>query len=274
MMGSVAYGVSSDTSDVDVYGFCIPPKDVVFPHLAGEIFGFGKQKKRFDQYQQHHVKDQETSKMFDLSIYSIVRYFHLCMDNNPNMIDSLFTPRSCVLHTTSIGEMVRERRKDFLHKGSWHRFKGYAYSQLHKMAGHERTGKRKQLHEEFGFDVKFAYHVVRLLYEAEMILAEHDLELTRHREHLKAIRRGEVTEEEIRTWATEKERALERMYEESKLPYKPDEAKIRTLLLQCLEHHYETLTDAVIDETALDVQMRVMFEQVDQVRKLWNVSTS
>ena len=39
IMGSVAYGVSADTSDVDVYGFCIPPKEVIFPHLAGEILG-------------------------------------------------------------------------------------------------------------------------------------------------------------------------------------------------------------------------------------------
>ena len=49
IMGSVAYGVSSDTSDMDVYGFAIPPKEIVFPHLAGEIMGFGRQKKRFEQ---------------------------------------------------------------------------------------------------------------------------------------------------------------------------------------------------------------------------------
>ena len=41
IMGSVAYGVSSDTSDVDVYGWAIPPKDDVFPHLRGEMPGFG-----------------------------------------------------------------------------------------------------------------------------------------------------------------------------------------------------------------------------------------
>src|SRR3954464_6079232 len=33
IMGSVAYGVSSDTSDVDVYGWAIPPKEDIFPHL-------------------------------------------------------------------------------------------------------------------------------------------------------------------------------------------------------------------------------------------------
>ncbi len=35
MMGSVAYGVSSDTSDVDVYSFCIPPLEELFSASTG-----------------------------------------------------------------------------------------------------------------------------------------------------------------------------------------------------------------------------------------------
>lgn len=132
LMGSVAYGVSGDASDSDIYGFCIPRKDMVFPHLRGEIRGFGRQKKRFEQWQQHHVADEEARKEFDFSVYNIVKYFQLAMDNNPNMVDSLFTPDFCVQHITRVGTMVREARRLFLHKGSWHKFKGYAYSQLHK----------------------------------------------------------------------------------------------------------------------------------------------
>ena len=56
IMGSVAYGVSSDTSDMDVYGFCIPTKEVIFPHLAGQIEGFGRQRQAFEQFQQHHIQ--------------------------------------------------------------------------------------------------------------------------------------------------------------------------------------------------------------------------
>lgn len=55
--GSVSYAVSSDTSDMDVVGFCIPPKDDVFPHLRGEIMGFGQQQKRFDVWQEHKIVD-------------------------------------------------------------------------------------------------------------------------------------------------------------------------------------------------------------------------
>lgn len=245
MMGSIAYGVSEDTSDVDVYGFCIPPKDVIFPHLRGEILGFGKQINRFEQYQQHHVEDKEARKDYDISIYSIIRYFQLVMENNPNMIDSLFVPHRCVLHITKVGNMVRDQRKSFLHKGCWHKFKGYAYSQMHKMDIKEPEGKRKEMIEKFGYDVKFAYHVVRLLNEVEQILIEGDLDLERNREQLKSIRRGEWKVEEIREYFSKKEKELESVYLSSKLPYGPDEEKIKSLLLVCLEEHYGSLDQAI-----------------------------
>lgn len=131
--GSVSYGSSSDTSDMDIVGFCIPPKDDVFPHLRGEILGFGRQKQRFDVWQEHHVIDKEARQEYDFSIYSIVKYFHLAMENNPNMCDSLFVPQRCVLFASKIGQMVRDNRKIFLHKGSYHKFRGYAYASLSKL---------------------------------------------------------------------------------------------------------------------------------------------
>lgn len=131
--GSVAYGVSGETSDMDIYGWTIPPKDVIFPHLAGVILGFGQQIQRFDQWQQHHIIEKDTQKEYDISIYNIVRFFQLVMENNPNMIDSLFVRENCILHQTKIAQHVRDNRKLFLHKGSWYKFKGYAYSQMHKM---------------------------------------------------------------------------------------------------------------------------------------------
>ena len=137
-MGSTAYGVATDNSDADIYGFCIPPKDMIFPHLNGEIMGFGRQHKRFEQYQQHHIKDGEVE--YDFAIYGIVKYFQLCMENNPNMIDSLFTPENCVTHSNEIGMMVRDARKGFLHKGSWHKYRGYAHKSLHKMKSKNPKG--------------------------------------------------------------------------------------------------------------------------------------
>jgi predicted nucleotidyltransferase len=253
MMGSVAYGVSSDTSDCDVYGFAIPTKDELFPHLRGEIIGFGSLKNggnRFQNYQEHHLQDPSAmggkGREYDLSIYNIVDYFQLCMENNPNMVDSMFTPDFCVLHITRIGQMVRDNRRIFLNKRSYHTFKGYAYQQLHKMGNKTReSSKRQKMVEEYGYDVKFGYHIARLADECEQILEGGDLDLQRSREYMKAIRRGEVSEVELKAWFSNKEKQLEALYHSSSLPYAPDEAAIKRLLFNCLEEHYGNLDRVV-----------------------------
>ncbi|RYF10647.1 MAG: nucleotidyltransferase [Oxalobacteraceae bacterium] len=256
IMGSVAYGVSSDTSDMDLYGFALAPKELTFPHLAGEIPGFGRQHQRFEQWQEHHIKSPDSDQEYDFSVYSIVKYFDLCMSNNPNMIDSLFTARRHVIHSTHVAEMVRERRREFLHKGSWHKFKGYAYAQMGKIRSKtvKSSPKRAESIAKFGYDVKFAYHVVRLLSEVEQILIEGDLDLERNREQLKSIRRGEWSLEQIEDYFTTKEQSLEQVYAESKLPHSPDEERIKELLLNCLEAHYGNL-DRVISRNDTSAQL-------------------
>jgi predicted nucleotidyltransferase len=257
-MGSVAYGVSGESSDIDVYGYCVPPRDLVFPHLAGVIPGFGTQLQRFDVWQEHHVKAPDSDKEYDFSVYSIVKYFDLCMQNNPNMIDSLFVPRRCILHSTELHETVRDRRHMFLHRGAFHKFKGYAYSQMSKIRENARSSNpaRAADIEKYGYSTKFAYHLVRLACEAEQILVECDLDLERNREQLKSIRRGEWKLEDVEKWFAEKERHLEGLYATSKLPERPDEEAIRQLLLDCLEHHYGSLSAVVARDRSVDALVR------------------
>ncbi len=283
-MDSVAYGCSSGDSDRDIYGFCIPPKEVVFPHLAGEIQGFGKQKQRFDQFQQHHVEDPATSCTalggsgveYDFAIYNIVKYFQLVMENNPNMIDSLFVPDRCVLFCTDIGQMVLDDRKAFLHKGAWHKFKGYSYSQLSKMKGKnpQPGSKRYKSIQKYGYDVKFAYHIVRLLDEGEQILTEHDLHLDRNSAQLKDIRAGNWTVERIEQYFIDKEKALENLYASSKLRHAPDEKRIKQLLLNCLEQHYGSLAavqGSCVEQPTLELGiLREIDSSLDRIRSKLN----
>lgn len=268
MMGSVAYGVSDDTSDMDIYGWAIPPVDMIFPHLRGEILGFGSPRKRFDQYQQHHITDPAgrggKGQDYDFTIYGIVKYFNLVMTNNPNMVDSLFVPERCVLHQTRIAQMVRMRRPLFLHKGCWHKFKGYAYSQLHKLKNKNKEGKRQDVIDKYGYDTKFAYHVVRLLLEVEQILESGTLDLECNSEVLKAIRRGEWSEEQVHSFFHTKEQGLEELYNTSTLPYGPDEERIKGLLLDCLEDHYGSLDNIIVQEKQPD---RVLDEIMEVLKR-------
>lgn len=285
MMGSVAYGVSDDTSDVDVYGFAIPPKHIIFPYHYGCIYGFDDYDppEKFEQYQEHHILDKEAKKEYDITIYNIVKYFSLTAGGNPNMIDSLFVSQRCVLSCSRIGQMVRENRHLFLSKKLYHRFSGYAYSQLHKANSksiklwvelcnqynldpykadtkdfpEDAQKYAKQLRKavytsghitkrldnviKYGWDIKFGYHVVRLVLETEQLLETGDLDLERDREILKSIRRGEWSLDKVTDFFNSKEKYLRDLYEKSDLPYKPNLEAIKNLLLHCLEEHYGSL---------------------------------
>lgn len=249
VMGSIAYSTNSDTSDFDVYGFCIPKREDIFPHLKGEIPGFGRQIQRFEQWIEHGIFDKDAQggqgRTYDFTIFNIVRYFQLLMENNPNVIDSLFTAAECVLHITAVGRKIRDNRKMFLHKGIIPKLKGYAFSQLHKAGSHNREGKRAELVDKFGYDPKFLSHVVRLTLQAEDILLTNDLDLRKHKEHVKAVKRGEISLDEVRKWFNEKELFLQNLYEKSTLPHGPDESKIKKLLLEVLEEHYGSLEECI-----------------------------
>lgn len=253
--GSTAYGCNNaDSSDEDLVGWVIPPKEIAFPHLAGEIEGFGTLKPRFTTWQKHHIDDPESRKQYDVTLYGVAKFFHLCMANNPNMLDVLFTPRRCVKHCTQVGEILRENRKLFLSSHCYQKFRGYAYSQLHKMGIKQpkEGSKRFENVQKFGFDVKFGYHLIRLLLEAEQILTEGDLDLERNSEILKSVRRGDWTEEKILSWFDIKEKSMEELYAKSTLPRKPDEEAIRKVLMNVFEAHYGSIADAVREENVAE----------------------
>jgi len=300
-MGSVAYGVSTDNSDVDVYGVCIPPRDYIFP--PNYIEGFDNRDLTFHQWQQHGILDKSANGgkgcNYDFSVYNIVNYFKLVADNNPNVLDSLFVRREHIIHITRCWEIVRENRKMFLHKGVAHKMKGYAYSQLSKAKNANEYVKEIRAFEEeygidhsityetaksgvyevkkiapetygtqgchheyialwekgikkttrfesqkkYGWDPKFLYHVYRLVSQAEYILTHHDLDLQEYGrvEKMKAIRRGDVSYDQIVREFGEAEAKLEGLYNISTLRYEPPRKEIRNLLITVLEDHYGSL---------------------------------
>ena len=119
------------------------------------------------------------------------------------------------------------------------------YYRLYKKA--TDASSRVENYKKCGMDSKFAYHLVRLMYEVEEILTTGDLHLDKNTEVLKAIRRGEWSQERIEKFFEQKEHALNAAYESSKLPYSPNEKEIKKLLLQCLEHHFGTLENAYVE---------------------------
>lgn len=247
IVGSMSYGVSTDSSDMDILGFCIPDKNTLFPHTVGYVQGFGHQPELFEQFQQHKVRSLDGQTEYDLTVYNITKFMNLCMENNPNMVDSLFTPDRCVTFITPIGKMIRDNRELFLHKGCWSKFKGYAYSQLGKLGSHAQKSnpKRAASIAAHGYDVKFGYHVVRLLNEVEQILLEGTLDLERSSAQLRSIREGEWSLEQIQQYFAAKALVLEEAYARSSLRQTPDHDAIKGLLLQALEEHFGSIDQLI-----------------------------
>jgi predicted nucleotidyltransferase len=265
-MGSDAYGVSSGSSDIDYYGYCVPPRNIVFPHEASIIFGFDDDKiQKFEQWQQHHCIDNSTQKEYDFSVFNVVRYFKLCMDGNPNVLDSLFAPRRCIAVITPMAEHIRHNRKIFLSKKCYSKFKGYGFSQMAKIKNGSNSSnpKRKADIETHGLDLKFGYHIARLCQENEQILLEHDLDIEQNRELLKSIRRGEWDFQRLESWWIEKEKSLEKLYVESTLRHEPAYDEIKALLLQCLEMVFGSLDKAYKQDLSVD-KMIVELDNVIQ----------
>ena len=266
IVGSESYGANlSGSSDCDIQGFCIPPKDKMFPHLRGEIPGFGTQDKNFEVWQQHHCIDQSTQIEYDFAVYSIVKFFDLAMQNNPNMLDIISVPANCVKHITSIGQIVRDNRHIFYHAGCFHKFRGYAFQQMSKIekGTNKSNPKRQALIDKFGYDTKFLMHVVRLALECEQLLLTGELILNKDSQTLLSVRRGDWTLEDGKKWWIQKERDLETAYTNCKvLPHKPDEEKIKDLLLRCLEQHYGSLDAAIQRNPSMDMLLRDINEIV------------
>lgn len=236
LTGSRSYGCENADSDYDIEGIVIPPKQFIYGNNI--LLEYDK----IPVFQQWELKDiKHDNKLYSFRIYSINRYFTLVEGQNPNLIDGLFVPRRCVLYSTPIGEKIRENRQMFLSKGCYHRFKSYAFSQL-KLLGRKHEGKRVELVKQFGYDVKAAYNLVRLVLECEQIL-QGDLILDRDREQYKSIRRGDWSQDQLKQWFYDKERYLEELYQKSTLPEKPNHENIRNLLLECIQHHYGEIVE-------------------------------
>lgn len=263
LCGSVSYGVSTDMSDVDIYSFCIPPKNVVFPYQASDhIYGFGDTPKGFDQFQQHHIKDPDGKQSeYDVTVFNIVKYFELLRNMSPNVVDTLFVADNYVLHMTDIGQMVRTNRGLFLSKHAYHTYKGFARSEMHKVVNRKyANGKRKDIVERLGYDPKSLYHCRRLIVQVEQILLHGTMDLQLDREALKAIRRGDVSVQDVQSWYNEKESQLDKLYHESNaVPMVADETAIKGLLIDCLESHFGNLNNIVMksDDTYQQVVNRI-----------------
>jgi len=103
----------------------------------------------------------------------------------------------------------------------------------------ERNPARKELEAKFGFDVKHAMHLVRLLRMGAEILETGQVHVYRpDREELRGILRGEWSYDRLEIYAEEMDVKFTELYETSTLRDKPDRKGIEALYRLICEQHY------------------------------------
>jgi hypothetical protein len=117
--GSHAYGLNTPQSDLDIRGVAIPPKEYFLGFVS-----------RFDQAIWNEPDD--------VQIYSIVKYFQLAADANPNILELLFVDWSDIIDIHPVWREVIGHRKEFLSKKCRYTYSGYAHSQLKRIRAHRR----------------------------------------------------------------------------------------------------------------------------------------
>lgn len=127
--GSHAYGTNTPTSDLDLRGIAIAPKEY--------YLGFHN---RFEQ--------AESKGDPDLVIFDIKKFFHLAADCNPNALELIFTDSSDHLHVSPVMQKLLDNRHKFLSQRVKHTFQGYAHAQMKRILTHRKWLLEQEKYEQ------------------------------------------------------------------------------------------------------------------------------
>jgi len=117
--GSISYGTNLPTSDVDFRGiFCGDPVNILTPFYV--------------------VRECDDATEEDTKLYEMSHFFKLCLDCNPNIVESLWCSMEDVVFKTDAYDFIREHRSDFLSSKIAFTTTGYAFAQLKKIKSHNK----------------------------------------------------------------------------------------------------------------------------------------
>lgn len=167
----------------------------------------------------------------DLAIYGLRRYLTLALNGNPTMLLALFARAPHVRHVNETGRQLQALAPLIVSKNVFMPFRGYMRQQHERLLGlrGQRNVTRPELVKAYGFDTKYASHVVRLGLQGEELLLTGKLTLPMRepdRLLVRDVRNGKFTLTQVSTLVDEAEKRLVRAYELSPLPDQPNRAVV------------------------------------------------
>lgn len=227
VVGSTVHGTNvAQQDDRDEMAIAIEPMDYVI--------GMRHWETTVERTQPEGVKSGPGD--LDLVIHSLRKYCRLAARGNPTILIPLFVPEESIISCDMIGKELRKRRSMFLSQECGKSFLGYMTAQKNRLEGTQggRHGSRPELVERYGFDTKYAGHVIRLGYQGVELMTTGHMTLPmsqEHRDDVLAVRTGGWTLDRVLNRAGELEHALRDSIETGPLPPHPDEDAINDFLV-------------------------------------------
>ena len=172
---------------------------------------------------------------------SFSKWFNLMVQQNPNVMELLWHVETNYVYRDDLyWNRVFNVRDQLLSKKLKHSYGGYAWAQLQRLTKLNQKAnqneKRLSSVQTYGYDVKAASHVFRLLNTALDALVEGEIHVMRpERQFLLSIREGNYKYEELLAMANEKIKLVEEAYVRSFLRNKLDSNFHRNLHLGILK---------------------------------------
>lgn len=211
----------------------IDDKDVMGVMLQDEDYYIGMKNK-----EQIEIKEG----VWDIIIYDFKKFLHLLIKNNPNVLGMLYMEDKMIIQKNHIGDELIGMREKILSKKCYHAFSGYAHSQLRRIKNNACEGymgdKRRALVERYGYDVKNASHLIRLLKMGMEALVEHKINVFREdAQTLIDIKKGLWTLKEVQAESKKLFELIEKSYIESTLQNEPQKDEVEKFQVKILKQH-------------------------------------
>ena len=229
VVGSTLHGLSNPgTDDRDEMGVCIEPPEYVVGLRPFEHWVFRTQ----DEGVPSGPGD------LDLTIYGLRKYCRLAMKGSPTVLLLLFVDDDHVMVRTPLGTELQELAPAFVSKRAGRAFLGYLDAQKRGLLGDRHATRTRELSSEHGYDTKYAMHALRIAHQGVELIRERRISLPvpePAREHLMAVRRGELPIEDVLAAISEKTSELEQALVRSTLPDEPDHDAVDAFLIRAYE---------------------------------------
>lgn len=222
-VGSGVHGTAIDgTDDRDEMGICVEPPEFVVGLRKFEQYIFRTAAERTG-----NPDARSEAGDLDLTVYSLRKWLRLALEGNPTVLVPLFAPDHEVVAITELGRDLRANVDMIVSRQAGRRFIGYLRGQRERMLNGtvDKRVNRPELIAKYGFDTKFAGHMVRLGVQGVELLKTGAITLPMPEPWLtwiRDLRQGLHTQQEAIDAAAELEAELETLTRTSPLAERPD----------------------------------------------------